>query len=186
MPGTKAFKKSLLTIRSVDQVRRFTEREKIDVLLLYNLPQVRLLGAVDCHRHFDLADDLVEMLRFEHPLIYAGGGGRIAQSVESRLIEVSDSVTVASTVLEKRIGPQARVMPNGADLRTARPRRCVRVAKQKPGTIGFVGALEYWIDFDLILGMAERMPHATFRLVEVGDASPSFTHSGLKLDDYRM
>lgn len=167
--GTKAFKKSLLTLGSVDQIRRFTDQAKIDVLLLYNLPQVRLLGAVDCHRHFDLADDLVEMFRFEHPIIYAAGGSAIARAVEKRLIRDADSVSVASSVLEEGIASRADLIPNGADLEQLdRADPSEWLSRNAGPTIGFVGAFEYWIDFDLVLGMAERMPKATFLLVGGG------------------
>ena len=177
LSGTKAFKKGLLTLGSVEQVRRFTDKAKIDVLLLYNLPQVRLLNSVNCHRHFDLADDLVEMLRFEHPIIYAAGGAAIARAVESRLIRESDSVTVASSVLEERVASPADLMPNGADLEQLdRADPSEWLSKKVGPTIGFVGAFEYWIDFDLIVGMAERMRNVTFLLVGGGRRLEELRH----------
>ena len=167
--GTKGLKKGLLTLGSADHVKRFAAKQKIDVLLLYNLTQVRLLDAVDCLRHFDLADDLVEMLRFEHPIIYSAGGGRIARAVKDRLLRDSDTLTVASSVLEEGVARRAELMPNGADLEHLDCANPEEWLSQKRGpTVGFVGAFEYWVDFELVLGMAERMRTVTFLLVGGG------------------
>ncbi|MFN0122037.1 MAG: hypothetical protein ACKV2V_16195, partial [Blastocatellia bacterium] len=43
IPKSKLLKKGLLSLTSVDQVRRFAAEEEIDVLMVYNLPQVRFL-----------------------------------------------------------------------------------------------------------------------------------------------
>src|SRR5689334_7600254 len=64
MRRTKLLKKGLVSITSIAQIRRFIAKEKIDLLLLYNLPQAPLLhlSGSDCRTHFDLADDLVAMM----------------------------------------------------------------------------------------------------------------------------
>ncbi len=59
---SKLLKKGLVSITSLNQIRRFVAQEKIDTLLLYNLPQAPLLHLTDCHIHFDLADDLFSMM----------------------------------------------------------------------------------------------------------------------------
>jgi glycosyltransferase involved in cell wall biosynthesis len=173
IPRTKVFKKGLLSIASLDQVRRFVEREQIDVLLVYNLPQVLLLGRVECHRHFDLADDLVAMMKVEHQLISRFGGAAAARAVERRLLDGADTVTVASQELAERIEREVLLLPNGADpLELDRADPSAWRARASGPTVGFVGAFEYWVDFDLILALARRLPRVNFLLVGGGRRLP--------------
>jgi len=116
IPRSKGFKKSLLALSSIDEIRRTIARQRIDVLLLYNLSQAVLLNRVDCHQHFDLADDLVEMMQLEHPLLSSIGGRAAARKSQQRLIDRAQSVTVASGVLASRIARSTLLLPNGADV----------------------------------------------------------------------
>ncbi len=169
IPKTKALKKGLLSLSSVDQIRRFVDREKIDVLLLYNLPQAILLDRVECHRHFDLADDLVAMLGLEHSLLSRLGGKVAAQAAQDRLLERAETVSVASSVLSERIERGKLLLPNGADLGELDLADGNKWRARGFGpTVGFVGAFEYWVDFDLVLGVARRLRHLTFLLVGGG------------------
>ena len=84
LPHTKLLKKGLIALSSGSQVRRLVQEHAIDVLLLYNLPQFRLVETVDCHVHLDLADDLVGMLKEESRTIAALGGLRVARNLLSR------------------------------------------------------------------------------------------------------
>jgi glycosyltransferase involved in cell wall biosynthesis len=168
-PRTKLLKKGLLSITSVGQVRRFIEREKIDVLITYNLPQLPLLKQAECRTHFDLADDLVAMLEGEHDVLARAGAGAAARSAQSRMLERATTVTVASSVLAEQMQRDVLMLPNGADLNELdlADGSAWRARNAGP-TVGFVGAFEYWVNFDLVLQLAQRLRHVTFLLVGGG------------------
>ncbi|MEP7272030.1 MAG: glycosyltransferase family 4 protein [Acidobacteriota bacterium] len=169
IPKSKALKKGLLSLSSIDEIRRFVDREKIDVLLLYNLPQAVLLDRVACHRHFDLADDLVEMLGLEHSLLSRLGGRAAGRAAQNRLLQRADTVSVASSVLAEQIERRNLLLPNGADIAELDLADGSKWRARSPGpTVGFVGAFEYWVDFDLVFEIATRLRHLTFLLVGGG------------------
>lgn len=169
---TKLLKKGIVSLTSIGQIRRIIEKEGIDVLFLYNLPQAPLLRLADqtgCRVHFDLADDLVAMMEVEDPLVSGAGGRFIARAAQELMIARASTVTVASSVLQERIKRPSLMLPNGADLAEidlADGAAC-RYKVSGP-TAGFVGAFEYWIDFDLILESARRLPGVQFLLVGGG------------------
>lgn len=169
IPKTKIVKKGLLSLSSLGQIARFVDSESIDVLLLYNLPQVLLLDRVECRRHFDLADDLAAMMGGEHRLMDRLGAGAAARAVTRRMIERADSVTVASSVLAQSANRDVMLLPNGADPADLdRANGDLWRAQGRGPTVGFVGAFEYWVDFDLVLRVARLMPRTTFLLVGGG------------------
>jgi glycosyltransferase involved in cell wall biosynthesis len=173
LPKSKLIKKGLLSLSSVDQVRRFIAEEEIDVLLVYNLPQVKLLEVAECHRHFDLADDLIAMLAMETGVVGKVGALSAARYTQDRMLELADTVTVASSVLSEQISRSTFTLPNGADLQlldglgTSAWRR-----KHPEPCVGFVGAFEYWVDFELVLRVARRMKKINFLLVGGGRQFP--------------
>lgn len=169
LPGTKLFKKGLVSISSISQIRRFIATEKIDVLLLYNLPQAPLLHLAECRTHFDLADDLVAMMQVEMGAIAKAGALSAARIIQNHMIAKSATVTVASSVLEEQTQRNVLMLPNGADvaeLDQVKP-RAWHVNTAGP-TVGFVGAFEYWVNFDLVLQVAARLPRVNFLLVGGG------------------
>jgi glycosyltransferase involved in cell wall biosynthesis len=169
VPKTKVLKKGLLALTSADQVRRFVGDNQVDVLLVYNLPQVRLLSEVECHRHFDLADDLVAMMDGESGALANVGGMAVARYVQSHMLAQADSVTAASTVLAERIKRPVCLLPNGADLETLDRADGGEWRAANPGPCaGFVGAFEYWVDVELMLRVAARLPRVTFLFVGTG------------------
>jgi len=166
---TKLLKKGLVSLTSIRQIRRFVEREKIDILLLYNLPQAPLLRVVECCTHFDLADDLVAMMEGEDGISARAGGKWAARSVQNLMISRSKTITVVSDELREKINQEVEMLPNGAsitDLDHADP--SVWRARVKGPIAGFVGAFEYWVDFDLILNVARNLPRVKFLLVGGG------------------
>jgi glycosyltransferase involved in cell wall biosynthesis len=169
VPRTKGLKKSLLAVSSIEEIKQTIEAERVDVLLLYNLAQSVLLERVGCHVHFDLADDLAEMMQLEHPLLSRFGAKAIALRSQRRLVARAHSVTVASSVLASRVERSALLLPNGADLSELDQAQGTEWrSRSDTPTIGFVGAFEYWVDFDLVLGLAARLPHLQFLLVGGG------------------
>ncbi len=173
LPKSKLLKKGLLSLSSVDQVRRFTVEEEIDLLMVYNLPQVRLLENVECHKHFDLADDLIAMLGYESGIAGKAGVLAAAQYTQNRMLEMADTVTVASSVLKDQIEKTTYLLPNGADLTALDQAVPAKRITEKPGHwVGFVGAFEYWVDFELLLRVARRMRHVNFLVVGGGRLFP--------------
>jgi glycosyltransferase involved in cell wall biosynthesis len=169
LPKTKLIKKGLISLSSLDQIARFVDRQRIDVLLLYNLPQVLLLDRVECHRHFDVADDLPAMMSGEHKLLTRLGAGALARRIERRMIARAETVTVASSVLAEGIKRHVLMLPNGADTAELDLADGGRWRAQGYGpTVGFVGAFEYWVDFDLVLAVARKLPQIAFLLVGGG------------------
>jgi glycosyltransferase involved in cell wall biosynthesis len=169
IPRTKLLKKGLLSLTSMGQVRRFIEKEKIDSLLVYNLPQVNLLKQSECRTHFDLADDLVAMLEGEHHILARAGAVTAARMAQQRMLKQAETVTVASSVLAEQIDREVLMLPNGADVAELDQAdgSAWRARKMGP-TVGFVGAFEYWVDFDLVMNLARRLPQVTFLLVGGG------------------
>jgi len=140
----------------------------VDLVLLYNLPQIQLLETVDCHVHFDLADDLVGMLKGEIGGFSQFGGLRTARRVLARMIDRANTVSVASAVLAEQIKSPALLLPNGVNISELdRIDRTLFRPRTGP-CVGFVGAFEYWVNFDLVLRVAQRLPHVSFLLVGGG------------------
>jgi len=169
---TKLLKKGLVSLTSIGQIRRLIEKERIDVLFLYNLPQLPLLHLADqtgCRIHFDLADDLVAMMEVEDRLVSRAGGSFIARAAAERMISRASTVTVASSALQETINRPSLMLPNGADLAELDRADGGAWRSSVTGpTVGFVGAFEYWVDFDLILESARRLPNIRFLLVGGG------------------
>lgn len=169
---TKLLKKGLISLTSISQIRRVIEKEQIDILFLYNLPQVPLLRLADqtgCRIHFDLADDLVAMMQGEDKLVSGFGGGFVARVAQDRMIAGASTVTVASSLLQETINRPSLMLPNGADIADLDLADGSAWSSSVTGpTVGFVGAFEYWIDFDLILGTAKRLPDVKFLFVGGG------------------
>jgi glycosyltransferase involved in cell wall biosynthesis len=169
---TKLLKKGLVSLTSIGQIRRIIEKERIDVLMVYNLPQIPLLRLAEqtgCRSHFDLADDLVAMMEVEDKLVARAGGTLIANAVEERMISRASTVTVASSELQEQIERPVLMLPNGADIAELdrADGGAWRSSVSEP-TVGFVGAFEYWVDYDLIVESARRLPDVKFLFVGGG------------------
>ncbi len=169
IPRTKLFKKGIISLTSIQQIRKFIARERIDILLVYNLPQAPLLHDAECDTHFDLADDLVAMMQVEHSVIARCGGMLAAETVQRYMLNRARTVTVASSVLKSQIKRPLMMLPNGADVvELDAADGAVWRSRGLGPTVGFVGAFEYWVDFDLVLNVAGRLPQVNFLLVGGG------------------
>lgn len=174
IPRTKLVKKGLISISSIPQLRGIIRREAIDLLFLYNLPQILLMEMAECPVHFDLADDLVAMMEGEDRLLFRCGGRAAAEAVQRRLLTKAGTVTVASSVLAAQIERPVLLLPNGADLHELDQIAVSRDASpiDEPGRsrplIGFVGALEYWVDLTLLVEVAARLTACDFLIVGGG------------------
>jgi glycosyltransferase involved in cell wall biosynthesis len=160
LPFDKLWKKGVATLAARRSLREAAGREAIDVLLLYNIPQVVFAGARDAVVAVDIADDLPAMLARE--------SGRAASAILPaarlawrRLLRAADVVTAASAPLAAPLAGRAEIIPNGADLAAAARADGRAVRARHPGPlVGYVGAFEYFVDLDLVLDVAERLAGA--------------------------
>jgi glycosyltransferase involved in cell wall biosynthesis len=78
-------------------------------------------------------------------------------------------VTTPSTVLAERLNGNVVVLPNGTDPDLARRADGLKIRERyKKPIVGFLGAFEYFVDFELVLEAAERLKEVTFLLVGTG------------------
>ena len=169
-PLEKLAKKGLVTLATRRLVRQAIDEHKIDVLLLYNFPQLVLASVARgrCKVVFDVADDLLAMFAVEAgrwaPLLKP-----LATWFFNRLARTSDLVTTSSQIMAPHLPGCVRILPNGADLAAAsRASGDAIRARYAPPIVGFIGAFEYCVDFRLIIEAAALLPQVTFLLVGTG------------------
>jgi len=169
LPLEKLTKKALATLATKHILQDFIEQHAINVLLLYNFPQYVLARGTSCLTVFDIADDLLAMFDHEvgqawQPILHG-----MAEGLQNRLIQTSHLVTTPSIVLAEQLSNRAVVLPNGADWEAVQKAdgRRIREWYKKP-IVGFLGAFEYFVDFDLVLAAAEALQDVTFLLVGTG------------------
>jgi glycosyltransferase involved in cell wall biosynthesis len=169
LPLDKFLKKALYTAAAYFLVRRLIRAEHPDVLVLYNLPQYIYTVKSGIPVVFDYADDYRAMLNHELGISDDHIVSRFSDRLLRRLIAHAVLVTsVSQLLLEKVHHPNKFLLPNGADLSVAAPAETsLHIDREKP-VIGYVGAFEYFIDLDLIVETATRVPHCTFLLVGAG------------------
>jgi glycosyltransferase involved in cell wall biosynthesis len=169
LPIEKLAKKSLYTWACRRPVREMIAHHGIDVLLVYNLPQHILLRNADCLRVFDIADDLPAMLAQEVGHSLGPVAHRLAVAWQRKLAAASDLVLIASETLRQRAAPSATLIPNGVCMDEIAVADGSAWRARYPGPIvGYLGAFEYFVDMELVLEVAGRLPEVTFLLVGGG------------------
>jgi len=169
LPLDKLVRKGLITLATKPVLGDFIQRNAIDVLLLYNFPQYVLARGTSCLTVFDIADDLIAM--FDHEV---GWFGRslfhwMAETFQNRLMHASALVTTPSIVLAQQLNGRAVVLPNGADWEAAQKADGEPIRERyKTPIVGFLGAFEYFVDFDMVLAAAEALQDVTFLLLGTG------------------
>lgn len=116
-----------------------------------------------------MADDLTAML--EHELGWLGNRGirRIAEALQNRMVTQCQVVTTTSVCLQERLGEKAIVAPNGVCLKEAAGRDGEKLRGQyRLPIVGYLGAFEYFVDFDMVLTAARSLKEVTFLLVGAG------------------
>ena len=170
MPFEKLVKKALVSIYSVAHARRLARQIGITHVVLYNIPQALLAKVPGARMVFDYADDYLDMLRHElgrmsNPVLL-GLAGRLLDY----MFRHAYLVTTVSHVLAEGQARKMAVLPNGVS--TAKVNAvdlgAAALAKGPRPVVGFLGSFEYFIDFDLILDAAERLPEVDFMLVGKG------------------
>ncbi len=176
-PLDKLVKKGSYGLKCRGNVERILAQDPPDALLTYNLPQAGLLRLPPLTgrklvRVFDLADDYEAMLETElgrfavGPLLWQG------RRTLNRMMDDADLVlSISHCLAEDYPDRRIEVLPNGVDFArfdgVAQEAAQTGDADRRP-VIGYLGAFEYFIDFDLILKVAARLPEYTFRLVGTG------------------
>ncbi|HKB71151.1 MAG TPA: glycosyltransferase [Thermoanaerobaculia bacterium] len=179
LPFDKIVKKGAYSLAANRRARAIARTARPDVLLVYNVTQESLLD-YPAAVVFDVADDLPAMLRVEGGIL--GPALAIAaRRALSRMIRGAALVTTPSRVLLPRLGEKAAFVPNGVDpeeigsAREAAARNAAGEAARnaageaaRNASIGFLGSFEYFIDFDLVLELAARLPGRRFVLIGGG------------------
>ncbi len=173
-PMDRLFKRGLATLAARRIIKELARRHAIDVLLLYNIPQVFLARAVKGTVVVDVADDLLAMLAHEAAGWARGATMSFGRRALRRLIAAADIVTTPSTVLAEQLGGMVHVLPNGVDLAALAQADGKEIrARYAPPILGFVGAFEYFVDFSLLLDVAARLRTCTVLLVGSGREEPA-------------
>ncbi len=173
LPLNKLAKKGYYAVRCSSRIKALMKETHIDAILLYNIPQYFMMG-YPCFTIFDYADDYLDMLKKELGPAANGLVMELASRMLRRMVQRSDLVLAVSHVLAqdiRRWNPNVEVLPNGASLDDfdTRSGPAPQIRKPQPGpVIGFIGSFEYFVDFDLILDVAQRLPRFTFLLVGGG------------------
>lgn len=172
LPFNKLFKKGYYAVASSKKVKELITKYQIEVLFLYNIPQFPLMNGNNCIKIFDFADDYIAMLEHELGPLSNKYILKVAKTILNKMIGRADLTLAVSNVLARTINNDERtkikVLPNGASLEKEVENTIPIKSEYKKPIIGFVGAFEYFIDFDLILGIAEKLPQMTFLLVGGG------------------
>jgi glycosyltransferase involved in cell wall biosynthesis len=173
----KVVRKGYYGFAVTQMVRRMVREFSIDVLWLYSLPHYPLSKIDDCIIVFDYLDDDIAMLNTEAKLL----DNRIIELIEEaflrKLLRRADIVFSVSKVLYDHVSELVReekglILPNGVDLslfslRNSSPSVPRNIPEEK-ATVGFTGAFEYFIDFDMIFEAARRLSKVQFLLVGGG------------------
>lgn len=170
LPLGKLFRKGIVTVTQASAVSEFVARHRIDVVILYNIPQ-HLIGVnAPCRKVFDMVDDLPAMLGYEVPSILRGAAVRIGNLFLRLVLKSCDLLTVTTPALGEQFEEiRATMIPNAVNMKDLEEACCDEYRRLYSGPIiGFFGAFEYFMDFDLVLEAARRLAQATFLLVGGG------------------
>jgi glycosyltransferase involved in cell wall biosynthesis len=165
-PGEKLVKKLYFSLRSLFMVRRLIRQREVDLLVVYNLPQFPYLLGVKTKVVFDLADDLLGMLKAELGISERHVAYRCASWVFRSMLRRADVVTcISGPLFEQIVHPRKYIIPNGAPA----PSRRHKAPERRQGfTVGYVGAFEYSMHLDQIVDAAGQLPRVRFLLVGAG------------------
>ena len=171
-PFDKLFKKFLYTLCSLVFVKKICKKENIDFLYIYNIPQFLLLFGKKPKVLFDMADDLLGMLKAELSISSKNLMYILASKCLNWILYRSDVVICISEHLYEKINhPRKYIIPNGADF----PHEVLRLPNNNDNssiTVGYVGAFEYYMALDQIVEVADRLRDIKFILVGIGRDFP--------------
>ncbi|MDQ7014771.1 MAG: glycosyltransferase family 4 protein [Gammaproteobacteria bacterium] len=171
LPLDKLVKKAYFSMAAYKDAKKIVAEEGIDLVLLYNIPQYQFMRLKGPKIVFDFADDYIDMLAYELGSLNIAPIRGVAQKMLDSMMKRSDAVLCVSHELAKLAKGNVHVLANGVSgdqmvaLVDGKPSNVVATEKF---TVGFLGAFEYFIDFDIILDAAEKLPEVHFLLVGSG------------------
>lgn len=170
-PFDKLFKKAYFSLASYKFSKELNKREKFDILLVYNIPQLPYLSLSGPTKVFDYADDYVDMLKYELGKLDSPVTRALAKSMLNKMFMKSSLIMSVSHELARGLSGNVKVIPNGVSLDKARlslETEVLEINSRGKPVVGFVGSFEYFIDLDLILDVAVKMPNLHFLMVGSG------------------
>lgn len=170
-PLEKLVKKAFYSIYAYRHSRKLVKTKGIDTILLYNIPQYQFSRIKGVSRIFDYADDYINMLEIELGVLSNPLTTALAKRLLKTMMTRARYTLSVSHELGKSAWGDVRVIPNGVSLSDALPSDQLdklRPINSEQLVVGFLGAFEYFIDLDLILDVAQRIPDASFLLVGSG------------------
>lgn len=170
VPFDKLVKKALFSICAYKDAKRIAQEKDIDLVLLYNIPQLQFSYIKDVVQVFDFADDYIDMLDEELGSLSVAPVLGLAKKMLSTMMQKADVVLSVSHELAKQAQGRVEVLPNGVSLEKSHSSKDQPVTVNNNGkpVVGFIGSFEYFIDFDIILDAAEKLPEYHFLLVGTG------------------
>ena len=146
-----------------------------DVIVVYNLPHIAFLPL---NRNqvivFDVADDLVAMIDHELPKFLVPLGRFLVSALFRYMMRAAHLTVSASYTLAATWNRAVAVVPNGVDLELISQVNGdhIRARYSRP-LVTYVGAFEYFVDTDLMISLAARLPNVHFLFVGGGRALTS-------------
>ncbi len=169
-PLSKVIKKGAVGLALAAWWRRQGMHEAYDAIVVYNLPHMAFLPFVrDQVIVFDVADNLVAMIDHELPRPLVPFGRVLIATLFRYMMGAADLRVSASYTLADTWNEAAVVIPNGVDvdLISRVDGRHIRARYSRP-VVTYVGAFEYFVDTDLMLAVAARLPNVHFLFVGGG------------------
>ena len=168
-PLEKLAKKGSYSLMTQRYLKELIHTYEIDVLILYNIPQCVMLLKAPCFTVFDVADDLMAMFTHELGRASCSGLVHLGEGMFRYMLRQSDLNLVASHELQLQIEEPTTLLPNAVDLdEIERLERIELPVEQGSSIVGYLGAFEYFVDMDMVLDTAARLPDVAFWLVGGG------------------
>lgn len=168
-PLQKLVKRALYSLACRSVMRSILDAGDVDVLMFYNLPQRALLQKGPWITAFDVPDDLPAMLGYELGWLNTRAVRRLAESVQTRMVEQCQVVTTVSLNLKEKLGEKAVLLPNGVCSQETQTGEGEQVrARYRAPIVGYLGAFEYFVDLSMVLFVASNLKDVTFLLVGAG------------------
>lgn len=163
LPLEKVVKKGAYCLKLDAAIGRMIRAHHIDAVLFYSMALYPLAGRGGVVSVYDLGDDHVDLLRHELGKFAARPVIHLAERLLKKTLSRCDCVFSVSRHLAQKYFPKSIHLPNGVDMDTIRPGSGKHLRPAGPGpVVGFVGSLEYFIDFQQILDAASLRRDCTF------------------------
>ncbi|ENP8457220.1 glycosyltransferase family 1 protein [Photobacterium damselae] len=132
-----------------------------------------LPSAVD---YLDICDgDIVVYYCGDDFSALAGVDHHKVEILEQQLVHRADVIFAASPSLQQKFpSEKTHLLPHGVDLDLFKP-PALPTDTDQIKTVGFYGSLNTWLDYDLIIKLAQQCPEITFHLVGKKECPASHT-----------